>query len=569
MFALSKSLFVRLTFLFCIVTNCFIYAENAGKQTTEISDKEILDKVPEFEKIIDEGLKKIKIPGAILSISRGDKILYSNGFGKTAIDGYTSQNVDKKTLFPISSLSKTVTAILVGALVDDKKIAFDDKVRKYYPEFFICNEELSSKFTIKDLISHSSGLKHFSADSLLKAGYDNDQILRSFRYFKQKPGEFRKYYGYQNVVYGITGIVLERATGEKYEDLVQKYIFDKMDMNNSSAIRLDAERSTFAYCKYLLSRFSYDCKRNGVITTLWNFIKKMFIKKSLNISDIHSRYSNEIVHLDHSNFFHKFPATSGISFSAEDFSKWLSMLANKGTYKGKQIVSKKTFNELTSHVVKVNRIKDDDVTFVKERFPRESMYYGMGFFSAKYNDKNVLFHMGGIRGASSFFTISLDDNIAVGVVCNLGGVSITRFAEYAVNAILDRIFGYSGINWVQKELDNINFFKNKSRNFVSNVINKDPVPQLQVEKYVGTYTSEIYGKIEISTDNNQLMISNGIKKAKLTHVNWNVFSFKGYEMLESFIDSDEFIVFQDNGYGNIVACRLTCCNEADTVFKKE
>ena len=569
MIAISKNLFIKLTFLLFIATNYCVYAENNHKQTIAISDKEILDKVPEFEKIIKEGLKKIRIPGAILSISRGDKILYSNGFGKTAIDGYEPQNVDTKTLFPISSLSKTVTAILVGALVDDKKIAFEDKVRKYYPEFFICNEELSNKFTIQDLISHSSGLKHFTADSLLKSNYDNDKILRSLRYFKQKPGEFRKYYGYQNIVYGIIGIVIERATGEKYEDLVQKYVFDKMDMRSSSAIRLDAEKSTLVYCKYLLSRFSHDCKRNGVIATLWNFIKKIFSNRSRNISDLHSRYGDEIVHLDHNNFFHKFPATSGISFSAEDFSKWLSMLANRGTYKGKQIVSTKTFDKLTSHIVKVKEIKDADVTFVKERFLRENMYYGMGFFSAKYNDKNILFHMGGIRGATSFFTISLEDNIAIGVACNLGGVSTTRFAEYAVNAISDCIFGYSGIDWIQKEVGNINFYRNKSKNFVSNVINNEPIPQLQIEKYVGKYESEIYGKIEISTNGDQLIISNGIKTAKLTHVNGNVFSIKGYDMLESFFDSDEFVIFYDNGYGNIAGCRLTYCSENDTVFKKK
>ena len=540
----------------------------------KISDEEIIAKIPEMEKVINDGLKKIKIPGITLSISRADKVLYFKAFGKTAMPGYPSKDVNNQTVFSVSSLTKTFSAILVGALVDEGKISFDDKVRKYYPEFFICNEEFSNEFTVRDLISHSSGLKHFSADTLLKAGYDNDKILRAFRYLKQKPGEYRKYYGYQNVVYGIIGIVLDRATGDKYEDLVQKYIFDKMRMNNSSAKRLDAEASKWEYFKYLLSRFSHDKQKQGFWKAGINLIIEPLKHKTKVIADIHTRYMGNIVHLEHDGFYHKFPATSGISMSAEDFAKWLAMLANEGTYNGVQIVSRETFAKLTSDIVTVKGIKDDDVTFVKSRFQKEGMHYGMGFFNSKYADngrnaRKILFHMGGIRGSAAFFTISPNDDIAVGVSCNLGGVAITRFCEYAVNAVLDLVFNFSKIDWVQEDIDASKRFCGKSQRFIENITQRNPAPMDKQEKYAGTYNSELYGNITVLSNKDGLWISNGINKAKLQNINGDIFAFSGLDMLYSTFEGKEYIYFFRDEYNNVSSCEVTCLNENKTIFTKK
>lgn len=581
MLKLSRNLLVFFLFLEINFQHCVVLAENAKHEVVsenlkeeKISDEEILRKIPEMEQVIASGLKKIKIPGATLAISRKDKILYYKAFGKTAISGYRPKDVDTQTLFSVSSVSKNVTAVLVGALVDDGKIAFNDKVRKYYPEFFLCNEKVSNEFTVQDLISHSSGLKHFSADTLFKADYDNEKILRAFRYLKQKPGEFRKFYGYQNVVYGIVGIVLERATGEKYEDLVQKYIFDKMGMKNSSAIRLDAETSKIGYLKYLISRFLYDCQHIGVLKTCWNLIAEAISHKTKKVADIHSKYLGEVVHLEHNGFYHKFPATSGISFSAEDFAKWLKMLANQGTYNGMQIISKKTFSKLISNIVTVKGIKDHDVTFVKSRYPREDMHYGMGFFNAMYADEGkkphrIFFHMGGIRGSTAFFALSLEDDIAVGVSCNLGGVAMTRFCEYAVHAVLDRIFNFSKIDWVEEDIKSINYFKEKHINYVENVVQRTPIAMSKPDKYTGTYTSELYGDITIALEGDELVISNGIRKAKLFNVNGDTFAFNGMDLMSSFYEEDEYIYFIRDEYGNITSCELPCFNENNTIFKKK
>ena len=569
--AMQAVLFVECSQLYASVHEENIEAKELNKNV--ISDEEILKNIPNFEKVMTDGLEKIKFPGATLSISRANKVLYFKAFGKTAMPGYKSVEATPQTLFSVSSVSKNISAILVGALVDAGKISFSDKVRKYYPEFFMCNEALSNEFTVQDLISHSSGLKHFSGDSLLKAGYDNAKILNAFRFFKQRPGEYRKYYGYQNIVYGIIGIVLEKATGEKYEDLVQKYIFDKMAMKNSSAIRLDAEASKLGYFKYLLSRFSHDQQRMGLFKAVWNLFAKTIQHKSKVISDIHTRRLDNIVHLEHTNFYHKFPATSGISLSAEDFAKWLAMLANKGTYKGKQIVSEHTFNRLTSDIVTIKDIKDEDVTFVKSRFMRENMHYGMGFFNAQYADngrnaRKIYFHMGGIRGSTAFLSISPSDDIAVGVSCNLGGVAMTRFSEYAVNAVLDLIFKFNHIDWVQEDIDKNRKFREKNKKFWDGISHMNPTPMDKTEKYVGTYTSEMYGNIRIYEKDDLLYLSNGNKTTSLKHINGDVFAFPGIDLSDSPFAGDEYVIFLRDENRAINSCIVTSLNENDNVFVK-
>lgn len=539
----------------------------------EITDDQLLENAKKMETIIEEGLKKIGIPAATLSVSRADKVLYAKAFGQTTLPNNNPQNVTNQTLFPVASISKNVTAVLVGILVDKGKLSFDDKVRKYLPDFFICNEELSNEFTVLDLISHRSGLKHYSGDTLLKANYDNDKILAVFKYLKQKPGKFRKVYSYQNVIYGIVGMVMEKATGEKYEDLVKKYIFDIMDIKNSSAIRIDAESSKIGYFKYLLSRFSHDKEKLGLFKAAWNLVYLPLNHTPKSVVVSHSRSKDEIIPLEPIGLFHKFPATSGISFSAEDFGKWIAMLANKGKYNGKQVISEESLNVLTSNLAEVTNIKDTDCTFVKSRYSTENLYYGAGFFNGDYfdngnNPHHIIFHMGGIYGATSFLAVSPKDNIAVGVICNLGGVAQTLFCEYMVNQFLDLSFGFSKIDWVQADIDRKDFYSQKQATFERQLQERNLEPIDDLNKYIGTYSNEIYGDVKVYQKGNDLFLTNGVKTAKLTHINADNFSFVSRDMMYVFFDDNEYIFFNRDG-NDITTCSISCFDENKTVFTKK
>lgn len=538
-----------------------------------LTDAELAEKARQMEQYFREMMKQTKVPGMAFCVSRSNKVIHTQAFGYTTIPSNSPQKVDTKTLFPISSVTKNFTAILVGALVDAGKLVLDDKVRKYVPDFFVKDEELSNEFTILDLISQRSGYPHFSADSLLKAGYDKKRILDTFKYLKHNSRSFRKEYGYQNIIYGIVGQVIENATGERYEDLVQEYIYGPMGMENASAIRLSAESSKFGYFKYLLSRFSHDKKKLGFFKAVTNLIVLTFRHKSKKVTESHARSMEEIFMQPENGLYQRFVATSGVSLSAEDFAKWMEMLANKGTYMGKQIVSQKVFEKLTSQHVKIDNIKPEDITFVKERYSRSNFWYGAGMFSAEYNDngkngRRILFHMGGIYGVTAFFCVVPEEDIAAGVACNMGGVALTLCAEYLIHQFLDLCLGFSKIDWIKREVDRKENFLKKHERFKRQMICKNLTPMERPDKYVGKYTCEIYGDVEVTEEDGELYISNGLRKAKLRHENGGIFSFLSKDMVESYGDTDEYASFFQDSYGSINSLYLSCFDENSTKFKK-
>ena len=149
-----------------ILSYCFLLCITLSYTFANISDQKVKDSVQKFILIVKDGLKQTSIPGGIVVVARSNKIICTEPFGYTTLPNNNPKKITRKTIFPISSITKNVTAFLVGALVDAGRIKWDDKVRKYNQSFFLHSEELSNKLTIQDLISHCIGFKHYSSDSL-------------------------------------------------------------------------------------------------------------------------------------------------------------------------------------------------------------------------------------------------------------------------------------------------------------------------------------------------------------------------------------------------------------------
>ena len=131
-----------------------------------------------------------------------------------------TERVDENTLFAIASNSKAFTTASLAILVDEKKLNWDDKVVKYLPEFQLYNPYVTSEITIRDLVSHRSGLDTFSGDLLwYETTYGSDEILRRVRFLKPK-SSFRSTYGYQNLMFIAAGKVIEKVSGKTWSQFV-------------------------------------------------------------------------------------------------------------------------------------------------------------------------------------------------------------------------------------------------------------------------------------------------------------------------------------------------------------
>ena len=113
---------------------------------------------------IHQLIKDFDIPGLSIGIVRNDSIIFSKGYGNLEI--HKERKVDENTIFGIGSISKSFTALTLGILVDEGKINWDDKVKDYLPYFELYSPYVTDNFTIRDLLTHRSGLKDVSGGAL-------------------------------------------------------------------------------------------------------------------------------------------------------------------------------------------------------------------------------------------------------------------------------------------------------------------------------------------------------------------------------------------------------------------
>jgi CubicO group peptidase (beta-lactamase class C family) len=139
---------------------------------------------------IDSLVEKVRVlfdvPGIAVAIIKDDSIIHSKGYGYRSLA--TKQLVDENTLFGIASNSKAFTAAALAMLVDEGKIKWDDKVTQYIPNFKLYNPYVTEEFTIRDLLTHRSGLGLGAGDLMMfpdSNTFTRQQIIYNLRYLKQ------------------------------------------------------------------------------------------------------------------------------------------------------------------------------------------------------------------------------------------------------------------------------------------------------------------------------------------------------------------------------------------------
>src|SRR5215213_7887677 len=207
--------------LFLLLFPVFVFAQDDSVKLAEI----------------DAYAQKVRedwnIPGLAVAIVKDDKVIFAKGYGVRDIN--KPDKVDENTLFAVASNSKAFTTASLAILIDEGKIGgWDDKVSKYLPEFQMYDAYVTSEMTIRDLVSHRSGLDTFSGDLLwYDTNYSTDEILRRVRFLKPVRG-FRAGYGYQNLMFIAAGRIVEKVSGKKWSEFIQERILTPLGMTRTT-----------------------------------------------------------------------------------------------------------------------------------------------------------------------------------------------------------------------------------------------------------------------------------------------------------------------------------------------
>ncbi|MDB5222645.1 MAG: serine hydrolase, partial [Chitinophagaceae bacterium] len=184
----------------------------------------------QIDSLAELTLKTFNVPGIAVAVVKDGKVIHAKGYGVRSLN--TMQKVDENTLFGIASNSKAFTVAALGILVDEGKLKWDDKVIDYIPEFRMYNPYVTEEFTIRDLLTHRSGLGLGAGDLMFwpdSSDFTKKDMIHNLRYLKQT-SSFRTKYDYDNNLYMVAGEVLSRVAGMSWEDFIQKRILDPLKM---------------------------------------------------------------------------------------------------------------------------------------------------------------------------------------------------------------------------------------------------------------------------------------------------------------------------------------------------
>lgn len=204
-----------------------------------------------LEQEIDSLLEQHGVPLCSVVAVNKDGVVWKSAFGENSSSSETT------TQFHLFSGTKLYTATAVMRLVEDKRLSLDDMVTKHLPDF----DEYLDGITIEHLLGHASGLADTPMQAWLSANFRSStstnsppsssssslDTLKRFNFKRMRaPG---KYASYGNINYVILGEVIERVTGQKYQDYVRETILVPLGSNACFTFR-DAPNLTNGWVGY-------------------------------------------------------------------------------------------------------------------------------------------------------------------------------------------------------------------------------------------------------------------------------------------------------------------------------
>ena len=465
----------------------------------------------EFEESYDAFIRKTlaavpEIPSVAIVVIKDDRPIFVRAYGMA--DKETGTKADVDTLFYIASSTKSFTAMAAALLDKEGKIKLDDPIVKYSSGISFKNT-LPEKITVRNLLTHTSGLKNYPL--VFRMAYsgqsDPDEMTRVFgaatNYTDANFGKF----AYDNLGYNIYGVLLHNYLQKKWQDVLQEKIFDPLAMKHTTAYisRASAKKWKVA------APYMFDAATGKIM------------RSPLNKVDSNMQ------------------SAGGIFASISDVGRWLNMNMNDGMLDGKQVIPADVVRAVHTGYAKTTR---DGEPFVGDG------QYGLGWQIGKYRNETVIYHHGGFPGYSSHISYLPEKKIAVAVLTNEGFVG-----QRAGHMLATYVFDW----WLQtpdmagsydKQLQEIieKYPQWKQMNQASFAERAKRTSQLTLpaESYVGMYQNDILGTIEITANGNDLTVKMGNINCIATP-----FTEKDTIRVEMIPGSGEVIKFNKNAEGKI------------------
>ena len=183
-----------------------------------------------FDRYVQDAMPGWHCPGVAIAVLRGDDVLYRAAHGQRDVEQGLPLTPD--TRFAMASVTKSFTAMSVALLVDEGKLAWDQPIREVVPELILHDAYATAHLSLRDMLSHRSGLPRHDL-AAWRLDLPRAEFVKRMRHLRLSAG-FREKFQYNNLMYYLTAHVVERVTGQRWEDFVRERIFEPLGMTASN-----------------------------------------------------------------------------------------------------------------------------------------------------------------------------------------------------------------------------------------------------------------------------------------------------------------------------------------------
>jgi CubicO group peptidase (beta-lactamase class C family) len=437
---------------------------------SQVSGAPDKDLAATFDATIRKTLETVPdIPGIAIVVIKDDKPIFVKAYGMA--DKEAGLKADADTIWYMGSTTKSFTAMVAAMIDKEGKIKFSDPVTKYTTGITF-KTPLPDKVTVRDLLTHTSGLQNPALihRTAFTGQIDKNDIARVFAEGTVIDEAWFGKYRYTNLGYNIYGLLLEKNLKLKWQDEQQRRIFDPLGLNHTTAYRSKAVAKKWA----IAAPYVWDSQAGAMV------------RSNLDKMD------------------NNMQAAGGHFMSINDLGRWLNMNMNGGKLDGKQVIPADILTTVHTGYTQSTR---NEPPFSGDG------EYGLGWQIGKYRDQKVIYHHGGYNGYRSHVSYMPVKKVAVGVLVNndmAGGRAADILAAYAYDLWL----GTANLEAdYAKQLQDFadQWTRRKQGTMAEAAARAKRTSQLTepLAAYVGKYTDDLFGTIEIAVDGNTLSVRMG------------------------------------------------------------
>lgn len=465
--------------------------------SADTPSSKIASLIPDLDRLAAEAMAVWKVPGAALAIVQGGEVVLTRAYGQRDVEA--DLPVTPHTHFVICSITKSFTATAIALLHNEGALDWSKPVRDYLPEFRLCDAVATERVTVRDLLSHQSGLPrhdwiHLPGDLAPAEMLPLMQHLELSR-------DIRAAWQYNNLCYNAVGLMIERLSGKSFESFIRERLTDRLGMTISFSLD-ELEAGPEPARPY---KIDVDTRLPGL---------------RLPIRTI---------------------AAGAINTSVADLGNWMRLHLGMGEFEGERLLPAALVEQLHAPLVHVGKSEFSEFG---------QAHYGLGFQSNAYRGDRVVSHSGGWNGWGSLMTLVPEAGIGVAVLTNRSPSEIPPILTWY---ILDRLREREPVDWFAR-------FRKMREEFIAhipvdkeardNTRHKDTRPAHALSAYVADYAHPAYGVISIAEREDALHWSWRGMGAPLSH--WHFETFVTPEIIDQLHPDHLLITFQTDRHGNIV-----------------